>query len=104
MAKFIGVIGYSISNETSPGVWTDEVVERPYTGDVITTRYTWRSTENVNPNVTVSDTISIIADGFIMENLYSMKYVKWRGAKLSIVNSRIERPRVIVEIGGLYNG
>lgn len=107
MAKFYGIIGYSSTEEaeeTSPGVWKDKFIERPYTGDVIKNTRRWNSGENVNPDMAVSETISIVADGFVLENLYSMKYVKWHGATLAIVSVEIERPRVIVEIGGLFNG
>jgi hypothetical protein len=107
MAKFYGIIGYSSTEEaeeTSPGVWKDKFVERPYTGDVIKDMRQWRDSGNVNPDSAVSQTISIVADGFVLENLYSMKYVKWQGATLAIVSATIERPRVIVEIGGLFNG
>ena len=27
MSKFFGTIGYSVSEETAPGVWTDHIVE-----------------------------------------------------------------------------
>ena len=104
MAKFYGIIGYSETQKTAPGVWTDIVVERPYTGDVLKNMRQWRDNGNVNPDDTISDTISIIADGFILENLYSMKYVKWRGETLAIVSVVVERPRVIIAIGGLFSG
>lgn len=106
MAKFYGTIGYGITkeSETSPGVWIDEFIERNYTGDVLRNMRNWRMAENVNPDITVSDTISIIADGYALENLHSMKYVKWRGATLAVISITVERPRVILEIGGLFSG
>lgn len=104
MAKFVGAIGYSVSEETAPGVWTNTVIERNYTGDVLKNTSQWRDKGNVNPDSVVSDTISIVADGTILDNLYSMKYVKWRGQRLSIVSIQVARPRVIIEIGGLFSG
>ena len=104
MAKFYGVIGYSTTEETAKGVWTDVIIERTYTGDVLKNLRQWRDNGNVNPDDIISDTISIIADGFILENPYSMKYVKWRGETLAIVSVVVERPRVIIAIGGLFNG
>jgi hypothetical protein len=106
MARFYGIIGYSSTEEaeeTSPGVWKDKFVERPYTGDILENKRSWRDSGNVNPDVVISETISIVADGFVLENLYSMKYVKWRGETLAIASVTIERPRVIVAIGGLFN-
>ena len=35
MAKFYGVIGYAETLETSPGVWTEQITERNYYGDLI---------------------------------------------------------------------
>jgi hypothetical protein len=114
MAKFYGIIGYAISEETlienddgdeiGTGKWTDEVVERSYTGDVLKNIRGWQVSEKVNPDSTISDTISIIADGFTLANMHSMKYVKWRDACWAINSVRVERPRVIVEIGGLFSG
>jgi hypothetical protein len=104
MAKFVGAIGYATSTLTAPGVWTDNVVERAYTGDVLKKRRSWRSGDKVNPDLTISDTISIIADGFTLSNVGSMKYVVWQGEKWSIASVDIERPRVVLELGGLYSG
>jgi hypothetical protein len=104
MAKFYGVIGYSITTEAEPGVWIDEITERSYTGDVIKKASNWKFGDQVNPDFTISDTISIVADGFTLANMQFMKYVKWRDATWAINSVQIERPRVILEIGGLYSG
>lgn len=104
MAKFYGAIGYSIITETSPGVWIDEVVERNYTGDEIKAKRIWQPSENVNPNFTISDSISIVADEFMLANMQMMKYVRWRGAVWSINSISIDRPRMVLAIGGLFNG
>jgi hypothetical protein len=106
MAKFYGTIGYASTteSETEPGVWEDKIIERSYTGDVISNLRRWQSNENVNPDLTITDTISIIADGFILDNVHAMKYVKWMNATWAVISIRVERPRVILEIGGLYSG
>lgn len=30
MAKFYGVIGYAVTEETKPGVWAEKIIERMY--------------------------------------------------------------------------
>lgn len=104
MAKFYGTIGYAISEESVPGVWTHDVVERTYTGDIVKNVRGWRSNENINPDFTLSDMISIITDEFSINNLHKMKYVDWRGAKWQIESVKIERPRMVLTLGGLYSG
>ena len=37
MAKFYGVIGYAVTEETKPGVWAEKIIERMYYGDSTTT-------------------------------------------------------------------
>jgi hypothetical protein len=104
MAKFYGVIGYAITTETTPGVWVDTFIERNYTGDIVRNMRNWQHSDNVNPDITISDTISIIADGFVLENVHYMKYVKWQGSTWNIISIQVEHPRVIIGIGGLYSG
>lgn len=104
MAKFYGTIGFASDKETSPGAWTEEVIERPYTGDVVQASRRWTPTDEVNPDLTISDTISIVADEFCITNMHFMKYVRWRNAAWAINSVTIQRPRIIVMMGGLYNG
>lgn len=105
MAKFYGIIGFGVSEETSPGVWIDDVVERSYTGDMVQNAQRWRDAEDkVNPDTNIADRISIIGDAFAMQNISSMKYVKWRGSTWSVKTIVAQPPRLIMDIGGLYNG
>lgn len=104
MAKFYGIIGYAVTKEQAPGVWVDEIIERPYTGDIIKASRRWQPNENLNANLTISETISIVADSFTLENLHSMKYVKWQGAAWNITSIEVNRPRLLLTVGGLYNG
>lgn len=104
MAKFYGVIGYAQTVETSPGVWTDSIIERPYCGDVIKDSKRWQDGEHLNSDLTISNSISIIADPFANENLHTMKYIKWMGAYWKINYIEVRRPRLLLNIGGVYNG
>ena len=103
MAKFHGVIGYAIQTETAPGVWRDTITERMYFGDIIRNQQRWTGTENVNDDMDIDNSISIIADPFALNNLGYMKYVKWMGIKWKIKSLSINRPRVILQLGGVYN-
>lgn len=104
MAKFHGKIGYATSVETAPGVWSDQVTEREYTGDVLRESKQWTRGEQVNDNLTVSNRLSIIADDFANTNIPGMKYVLWVGAYWKITSVEVQRPRLILTLGGVYNG
>ena len=104
MAKWCGIIGYIKSIETSPGVYSDEVIEHKHYGDIIRNSRGWSiSSEGTNDNLTLSNQISILSDSFVIENSQFMKYVEIMGIKWKITNIEINYPRLILTIGGLYN-
>ena len=103
MARYHGYVGYAIDVEAYPGVWEEQISEHEYFGDVIKNRMNIQQNSNVNAKITISNSISIIADPFAFEHVYAMRYVTYLGKKWSIVNVSIERPRLILTLGGLYN-
>lgn len=103
MAKFYGNIGYAITKETSPGVWREEIIKKPYKGDVTKNYTRWDSSEYVNDNLNINNSISIVADSFAYDNLGYMKFVEWMGSLWKINSIELQRPRIILSIGGVYN-
>ena len=103
MARYHGCVGYAIDVEAYPGVWEERISEHEYFGDVLKNRINMQQGSVVNAKITISNSISIIADPFAFEHVYAMRYVTYLGKKWSIVNVSIERPRLILTLGGLYN-
>lgn len=104
MAKWCGKIGYAITKETEPGLWEPVIVERKYYGDLISNRWKRQNSGGINDDINISNSISIIADPFANQNLGSMAYVECMGAKWKISDVEIQFPRLILTVGGLYNG
>ena len=103
MARYHGYVGYAIDVEAYPGVWEEQISEHEYFGDILKNRINMQQGSVVNAKITISNSISIIADPFAFEHVYAMRYVTYLGKKWSIVNVSIERPRIILTLGGLYN-
>lgn len=103
MAKFYGEVGYVVTEETVPGVWRESVSTRKYYGDVIKNAKRWQTTENLNDDVVVSNRISIVADPYAYEHFFAMRFINWMGSKWKITNVEVQRPRLILTIGGVYN-
>ena len=104
MPKFYGNIGYSISKETAPGVWVEDIVEHKYSGDVYRNTRKLQSGNQVNDSIDISNEISILSDPFANENFHSMRYVTYMGAKWKVSSVEVRYPRLILTVGGLYNG
>lgn len=104
MAKFYGEIGYATTTESKPGVWTEAITERKSSGDIIKNTRRWQAGENLNDDLVIDNKISIVADPFASQNFHAMRYVNWMGALWKITNVEVQRPRLILTIGGVYNG
>ncbi len=104
MAKYYGKIGYSVTEETVPGIWEESVTERSYYGDLIKNTRRYQSADKVNDDLSISNEISILADPYAYENFHSMKYVEFMGAKWKVTNVEVQYPRLILTVGGVYNG
>lgn len=104
MAKFYGSIGYVTHEETAPGIYEEVTCERIYFGDVLKHNMRWEKGEGLNDDITINNDISIVSDPYAYQHLSEIKYVNYLGAKWKVTNITIERPRILLTIGGLYNG
>ena len=106
MPKFCGKVGFGISHETfeGSGIWVDEITERTYRGDVTKIIRRLEGTEYLNDNLTVNNSISILADAFANENFFAIRYVQWAGTRWKVSNVEVQRPRLILTLGEVYNG
>lgn len=103
--KFFGAIGFGISTETDQDVWQEVITERESRGEVKKdTLYVEASGAQVNSDVRLGNLISIIANPFVLENYSNIRYVLWRGVRWSVTNVTVESPRLVLRLGGVYNG
>ena len=105
--KFYGIIGYAITREGTGdniGIDEDVIIEKPYYGDVLRNSRKYEKGESVLDELRVDNKISIVADAYAWEHFFKMKYVQWMGALWKITNVDVERPRLVLTIGGVYNG
>lgn len=103
--KFAGKIGfYEGTKETKKNVHTPSILERPYVGDVLTSNRRFQPGEGQNDDITTNNRISILSDLYFQQNWTSIRYVLWNGEKLKVSNVEIGYPRVILTLGGVWNG
>lgn len=104
MAKWYGKVGYITTEETEPGNWEPKPVEIPYSGDLIKNISKWSTSNKVNDDLNVANQISIVADPFAYQNFQSIKYIEFMGAFWDVASVEPQYPRLILTIGGVYNG
>lgn len=104
MAKYYGAIGYAVTEETSPGIYEEIIKEYQYYGDVIRNTRRLNGASKVNDDITISNQISIVSDPFASNNFHMMRYATYMGSKWKITEVEVQYPRLILTLGGLYNG
>ena len=103
MTKFFGKIGYAMTQETKPGVWMDQIMEREYYGDLLRNSYRFQTSDKVNDDVLIANEFSIIADSFAKDNFHLTRYIEFEGTKWKITNVEVRYPRLNLTVGGIYN-
>jgi len=106
MARFSGAVGYGVTRENPPesGIWENDMSEHIYTGDVIRDTRKLEPGEGLNNNISVGNSISILADQYAIDNFFNIRYVDWAGVLWTVTNVEVKSPRLILSIGSVYNG
>ena len=106
MPRFYGEVGYGEASENPPdsGVWVDEITEYSYFGDVIRNTSSLEKTDYLNKDISVGNSISIIADDQAYKNFSKIKYVRWAGVLWTVTTVEVKTPRLILSLGSVYNG
>lgn len=104
MAKWYGKVGYVVFDKTEPGVYKPVPTERNYDGDLIRNTSKWTPAGKVNDDISLSNQISIVADPFAYQNYLNIRYVEFMGAFWKVTSVEVQRPRLILTVGGVYNG
>lgn len=103
--KFYGEVGFDDGpSEISPGVVEDVILERKYYGDIQRPGVNSRAPENIRPDLDITNQFSILADPYAYENFFAMRYIRWAGTCWEIKQIEVQRPRLIIRVGGVYNG
>lgn len=104
MARFYGKVGYGESVESTPGVYEDVITEVVYFGDVVRNTRNLQDNQRVNLDLTVNNSISIVADAYANEHFFAIRYVEWAGTRWTVSEVDVQSPRLLLRLGGRYSG
>lgn len=103
--KYYDDVTFVLQHEdpNAPGVWKEYAVTKPYMGDWKRIESKWNAGSNLIDDKRVNNQLEIISDPFAVMNFTHIRYVKWMGQKWSVNTVTLRPPRIVMEIGGLYN-
>lgn len=103
MNRWFGKIGFNDEIEISPGIWSG-INERMYYGEVISNNRNLQISDSVNGTISVTAKISIVSDPYAYDHFHLMKYIEFMGTNWTITSVEVQSPRLILTLGGEYNG
>lgn len=104
MARFYGIVGFVNDTEVARDVHVNKPIERFYKGDFPRNNRNLSSGLDINDTVSLNASISIIADPYALSHFHTIRYVKWGGGYWRVETVEVQYPRLILSIGGVYNG
>ena len=104
--KYFGNVGFVMTklSKTIPDVYEEEVVTKPYHGDILEPRMRFTKGEHQLDDVDIPNKFSLLLDAFAMENFQYIKFIEWMGARWKVTEVDLGYPRITLSIGGVYNG
>ncbi len=104
-SRFYDEVGYVDTVETAPSVWEEKVIHKAnYYGDILNPSVRFRGADKLNDNIETTDKISILSDAYASENFSLIRFVKYRGSYWKVTEVSVRPPRLILSLGGVYNG
>ena len=104
MARYAGLVTYVSQVESRPGVWTDVAESHFMKGDVLRLGLSVQNDDKVNSDISLNHRVSLVADEYALGNYQDIKYIEVDGRNWEVVSIEVQRPRIIVTLGGLWNG
>ena len=107
MTRFAGVVGYGERVEfpaSGSGDWKDVITERSYFGKVVKNSRRIQAEGQVNFDLSIQNSIEIVADAYARDNMEKLRYVMWRGNRWKVDEITEQSPRLLLRLGELYNG
>lgn len=104
MGSAIVKMGYRTTVENTPGVWVSTIEEKKCRADVLRISSRSTSTDSINSGIMLSNQFSIISSSNDMNNISNLLYIEYMGTRWRVSYVEFKYPRMIVNVGGVYNG
>lgn len=104
MARFYGKVGYVHTADQGNGVHKPVATERIYQGDVVRNIRQLEGVEKVNDDLSLQNSVSIVADAYALDHYFAIQYVEMTGVRWRVSTVEVQHPRLLLRLGGVYNG
>lgn len=103
MAKYSGKIGFAHITGDDESVYTENYVERKVYGELIRNNRRLTGNDKINPDIAITNRITVVADPYSLQNYMRIRYATFRGVKWKVEDVEVAYPRLILSLGGQYH-
>lgn len=105
MTRFSGLVGYAFEDvETEPDVFETKHVEKRMSGQILRKSFNkFGASDQKFDDKVLENQISVLGSEYAYTNFTNMRYVKYLGQKWKITSVEVAKPRLILNVGGIYN-
>jgi hypothetical protein len=103
MARYAGLVGYVTQEESVPGVWSPVENSKMMKGDIIRQSSNTQNDNKVNSDISLNHRVSLLGDSYAFNNYFNLKWIELNGHKWEVSSVELQRPRLIVTVGGVWN-
>jgi len=103
MSRCVVDVGYSSTIETKPGIFEDEYREVSHVALVLSSKTAWVRGARAGDDVELNQRLSIIPTPDTYANVGAIKYVTYYGVKWKVISINMQRPRMVLTVGGIFN-
>lgn len=104
MARFSGVVGfYTGQEEVRPGIFQEAYEEHRLRGDTLRSGYNQSENQTKYDTLRLNNRVSLLGDTYSFNNINAIRYVTINGQSWKVSSVEIQRPRLILEIGEVWN-
>lgn len=100
--RYADKLGFILTEETSPGVWSTKTITKDVVGDVVQRAYRWEDAQSVNANLDITNQITVVCDNFCIHNMFALRWAGWMGKKWNVSRVELKSPRLILTLGKEY--
>ena len=98
------MLGFTNTQEISPSVWDEVIVEKPYYGDIYRKMRQLNDSGYINGEINYQMEVSVLADPYLRNHIDTLRYVTVDSTKWTVTGvDPTTYPRLTLSIGGVYN-
>ena len=86
--KCSGKIGYARTEETSPGIYQEIIVEKQYYGDIVRNSTQILDSNTINSSIKLNNSISVLCNNYMSDNIGCVRYMTFKKSKWKISNMK----------------